>query len=193
MLTPRERVEKVLKRKKADYVPFTAYENKTTLCDSERWLRNNGMCVVFRVGSFRGGNPDVKERSSEFSENGTKKRIIEVETPSGKVSKKQHYQVLNTATGSLWHDEDKFFKSKEDYKVLAEIIKNNKYVPTYDSVIAKQKFLGDGFIVRDRCSADPIHKLMITYMGIEMFIMEWNDNRDEVLKLYNLLVEDCRK
>lgn len=192
-MTPREQVERVLRGGKAEYVPFTAYENKTTPCDAERWLRNNGMCVVYRVDSLKTASPNVKVRISEFEEYGTRKMLVEYETPAGKLTKKSQYQVLDTATGALWHEDEKLWKSKEDYKSIAALIRDREYAPAYDAVIKKQKFLGDGFIVRDGCSCDPIHELMITYMGIENFIMEWNDNRDEVLKLYGLLVEDGRK
>jgi len=65
------------------------------------------------------------------------------------------------------------FKTKEDYKVIASIIKGRKHVPAYEGIVKKQKFLGDGFIVRDGCSADPIHDLMVGFMGIETFINGW--------------------
>jgi len=60
---------KVLRGEKPDHVPFTAYENKTLPGEAERWLRNNGMCVVYRMGSVGGGNSNVKEKFSEFDEN----------------------------------------------------------------------------------------------------------------------------
>lgn len=48
MMTPKRRVEAVLRGEKVDRVPFTIYENKLPQSSVERYLRNEGLCIVNR-------------------------------------------------------------------------------------------------------------------------------------------------
>lgn len=52
MLTPRQRVENVLKGKPVDRVPFTVYFNMIFMSQAERELRNEGLCPVVYKGIF---------------------------------------------------------------------------------------------------------------------------------------------
>jgi len=53
--------------------------------------------------------------------------------------------------------------------------------------------LGDDFVVRDQIVLEPLQALISEYMGPETFCYEWMDNQDEILKLYNVLVDLARK
>ena len=52
---------------------------------------------------------------------------------------------------------------------------------------------GDDIILRAFIGYEPLQEIIIPIMGLERFSFEWADNRDEVLKLYEALVEDRRK
>jgi hypothetical protein len=86
-LTPKKRVMNVLMGQKVDKVPFTVYsgywggsanvENPTSpfvrnllQCETERKLRNKGMCLV-ELGYFGWGSarPDVKIVSTVYNKN----------------------------------------------------------------------------------------------------------------------------
>ena len=47
-MTPRERVEAVLRGRMPDQVPFTIYANKLPRCQVELELRNAGACILER-------------------------------------------------------------------------------------------------------------------------------------------------
>lgn len=46
IISPKKRVELALQRKFADKVPFTVYESLIPRSNTERLLRNKGMCIV---------------------------------------------------------------------------------------------------------------------------------------------------
>ena len=51
---------------------------------------------------------------------------------------------------------------------------------------------GDDVILRAGVGSFPLHHIMIHWMGIETFAMEWMENRDEILKLEAIMRERRR-
>lgn len=187
IVTPRERVMAALHGENTGKVPFTVYECMLPQCFTERVLRNRGLCVVYRMASYKTVYPDVGKKSYSYvNEEG--QQVIETvySTPSGDLS-----SIVKPSGFTEWALTH-FFKDKEDYKKLLYLIKNRRFVPNYDAVIKKASMLGDDFILRDQLLSEPLQELM-HYMGPETFCYEWLDNRDEVLKLYDALLELSRE
>jgi len=202
-ITPRRRVEDALRKKNIDKVPFTVYETLVTPSNAERLLRNNGMCILSWgnlafsalniLGNYYGYKiytPNVKTTSITYIENGKILVRTEYETPVGKL-----YMIHEQTTfNNVWCLK-RLFKSKEDYKTLLFIIKDEKIIPDYSKVIKKEKLLGEDFILRGNIGLEPFQSLIGNwiYMSTEDFCYEWEDNRDEIMKLYDALVENRRK
>jgi len=171
-----------------DKVPFTAYENKIPQCAVERDLRNRGLCIVYRMSSYRIIRPNVNVKSFHYVDERGRKVIKTIySTPCGDLT------TLEKPSGFTSWTLEHMFKTPDDYKALLFMIKDSIVEPTYDDVIRKVKALGEDFVIRDRLHGEPLQILISRYMGTENFCIEWMDNRDEILKLYDALVEIGRR
>jgi hypothetical protein len=187
-MTPKERVMTALHGKQPDKVPFTVYECMIPQCTIERELRNQGLCIVHRMASYKTIYPNVTVKSYGCLDEKNRKVIRTVySTPYGDMS-----NLVEPAGFTSWTHEH-LFKSEEDYKKLLFIIKDCIAVPDYDAVAQKVKMLGGDFVVRDQLLSEPLQSLISEYMGTETFCYEWMDNRDQILELYDALLENSRK
>jgi hypothetical protein len=185
--TPRENVEFVLNRGDAKIVPFTMYKEKIPQCTTERYMRNNGLCIVERIPVFSTWRPNVKVTEHTYWKDSKRLTRIQYETPKGSVS-----TLIESAGFTSWTHE-KMFKTSDDYKVLLFLIQDEVYRPEYATVLEAMNAAGDDFIFRGVFGLEPLQSIISgNLMGMETFCMEWMDNRDEILKLYNALVEKRR-
>ena len=187
-ITPYKRVITALRGGYPDKIPFTVYESKIPQCTVERELRNRGLCIVKRITSYVIKHPNVKTKSMHYTDEKGKYLIrTTYETPYGELS------TLDQPAGfTSWHHE-RLFKSPDDYRALLFMIKDSVIESAYDNALKIVKHLGEDFIVRDNLPLEPMQNLVSSYMGPETFSYEWMDNRDEILKLYDALVEVARK
>jgi hypothetical protein len=187
-MTPRQRVEALLRGEDADKVPFTIYERKLPQCTVERKLRNEGLCIVNRkFPVIKTSSPNVKQKTSDYTENGELYQKSVIKTPEGELSR-----IVKPAGFTSWQI-TKLFKNPEDYKPLLFMIKDQQFEPHYEAFAAAEKFLGEDFILRAGIHPNPLHQIMIQWMGVEIFAVEWAERRDEIEKLYNAQVENLRK
>jgi hypothetical protein len=187
-LTPRKRVELALAKKEVDKVPFTVYENKIPQCDTERKLRNQGLCIVQRrYKYFKQVSPNVKVKEYKYREGGKTLVRTDFETPVGTV-----HTIGEPAGFTTWNHK-RMFESKEDYKTLLFMIKDEEYLPDYENVLRMDKYLGEDFILRGSLGSEPLQSFISGYMGTEAFCFEWMDNRDEIIKLMDRIIENKRK
>lgn len=187
-MSPRESVETVLKGGLADRIPFTMYERMLPRCYTERKLRNNGLCVVQRkVPAYKTIWPNVIITGHTYIENGKNYIRTEYETPHGTL-----YTVTENSGFTTWTHK-KLFASREDYKSLLFLVRDAQFVENYKSLaLAQEADDGDSFF-RPSLALEPMQQLISDYMGTERFCIEWFDNQDEILKLYNALVEKRRQ
>jgi len=177
-MTPRERVLAVLRKEPVDKVPFTIYEKKIPQCAIERRLRNEGLCIVNRqIPVYLTKTPNCVTETYTYTENGKQRIRTNIRTPVGEV-----YKVEEPAGFTSWTVE-KLFKGPEDYKALMYMVQDECYLPNYEAFIQAQKWMGDDVILRARVGPCPLHQIMIHWMGIETFAIEWMEHRDEILKL----------
>ena len=100
-MTPRQRVETVLRREVPDKTPLTMYECMIPQCEAERRLRNGGLCIVQRRGVVATHTPNVTTDSHHYAEDG-KPRVrrvdgSEIEVPTDPLPEPTEIVVLQPA------------------------------------------------------------------------------------------------
>ncbi|MFH1566712.1 MAG: hypothetical protein ABIL09_01845, partial [Gemmatimonadota bacterium] len=186
-MTPRKRVEAILRGDLPDRVPLTMYECMIPQCAAERQLRNEGCCIVYRTSVYATHTPNVVTRSEHFQVDGVAYVRTEHRTPAGTVS-----SLARPAGFTSWTVEH-LFKGPEDYAVLRSMVQDQRYEETYDAYRRKEADLGEDFILRAAIGGTPLHTIMIAWMGVETFAVEWAERRDEVLGLCELMTARQRE
>ncbi len=186
-LSPRGRVEAVLRGRSGREVPFTVYDNHLPRCLTERVLRNMGMCSVVRLPVFKVLRPDVRVKQEVYFRGDRKLVRTCYETPAGGLT------TLEEPAGyTTWHLE-KMFKSPDDYRAIRFLLSNERYEPDYESFALAEKRFGEDGIFRTGFGSEPLQALISgEIFSTEAFCMEWMDNRDEVLSLYDIIVRNRR-
>jgi hypothetical protein len=186
--TPYQRVMRALHGGTPDITPFTVYENKVYSCTAERELRNNGMCIVNRIRSYQIFYPNVKTSTIDVLQNGKKMVKTIYSTPYGDLS-----SLVEPAGYTSWRHEC-LFKSPDDYKALLFLLRDAVIEPNYAYAAGVVADLGEDFVVRDNLPLEPMQNLISAdYMKTEDYCIEWMDNRDEILKLYDAFVDINRR
>ncbi|MGI5818547.1 MAG: uroporphyrinogen decarboxylase family protein [Armatimonadota bacterium] len=187
-LTPRERVERALRFEDVDHVPFTVYECMIPQCEAERIMRNEGLCICQRPPAvYCSDTPGITRESHTFVENGRTRTRTVTHTPAGDLT-----EVREPAGFTSWHVE-KPFKGPDDYAPLIALTDAEQYHPNYDAWIRKDREMGGDAIMRGGIGYSPMQHIIHRLMGVEVFAIEWAERRDEVLRLYDALVENRRR
>jgi hypothetical protein len=109
-------------------------------------------------------------------------------TPYGELSR-----VWEPVGFTTWRHEW-LFKTPEDYRALLFLIQDTVVEENYAEVAGLPEALGDNYVVRDQLPLEPLQNLISShYMSTETFCVEWMENRDEVLKLYQAFAEVARR
>ena len=187
-MTPRERVLAVLEGRPVDKVPFTVYESKIPHCAVERRLRNEGLCIVNRhVSPIRTETPNCVTESHHYNENGRPRVRNVTRTPVGEIS-----TVREPAGFTSWELE-KLFKGPEDYKPLLYQVNDTCLQPDYEAWHKGEAWMGEDVILRAGVGLTPLHGIMIHWMGVETFAVEWAERRDEILTLVHAMRDKQRE
>lgn len=186
--TPRERVEAALRFEDIDHVPFTVYECMIPQCEGERQLRNEGLCIVQRgPGVYGTRNPGISQETVTYAEEGRTRVRTTIHTPEGDLTR-----VDEPAPGTSWNVE-KLFKGPEDYKKILATITAREHYPAYEGFLRKQQEMGGDATMRAGVAYSPLQEIIYRILGVEQFAIEWADNRDEVMRLYDALTRDRRR
>ena len=187
-LTPRERVERALRFEDVDHVPFTIYECMIPQCAAERKMRNEGLCIhQRRPGVYSIHSPNITSETRTYVEDGRSRTRTVTHTPEGDLT-----EVREPAGFTSWHLE-KLFKRPEDYKPLIAMINAQEYVLDYEDWLKMRDVMGGDAIMRGSIGYEPLQAIIHTYMGVETFAVEWRERQDEVLKLFDAIVENRRR
>lgn len=187
MLTPRKRVELALRKEYADKVPLTIYESLMPRCTCERKLRDDGLCLISGNHVYSTTTPNVKQYNEGYFENGIYKQRCFFETPYGALTK-----VLVPKPGTTWTEKE-LFSSPDDYRAILFMIQDEVYTEAYAEFARWQDEKGPDFFCRAGLGYEPLQHIMTKIMGVEAFCLEWMDNRDEILKLYDAMTAQRRK
>jgi len=187
-MTPRERVDAALCGEMPDAVPFTVYECMLPKSEAERQLRNEGLCIVERSSVFKTVYSEVSvERTLFTADDGDERIRTVVKTPEGTLT-----AIDKPAGFTSWH-EKRLFSSPNDYEPLECMIRDRTYVPDYERFAELQELMGDDASVRGQIGYSPLQEIIYGLMGVMEFAVQWGENRDRVMRLYDALVEDRRK
>ncbi len=182
-MTPKERVYSVLLRNEIpDKVPFTVYECMLQGFPYEREILDMGACIVKRISSARIHCPNVKYSSEAIVKDGINYNRNVISTPYGDLTS------LTQPAGFTTWTREHLFKSPDDYKKFAFLYNDMQISDQYASLgeFVKLDEENPNFVIRDDIGLEPIQK-MINDFGTMEFCYEWMDNRDEILKLYDIL------
>lgn len=186
-ITPRQRVEAVLRHGVPDKTPLTMYQNMIPQCAAERQLRNAGLCIVARSSVVATHTPNVTRETHHYSEDGQPRVRTVLHTPAGDLTS------LDQPAGfTTWHLE-RLFKRPEDYKTLLCMVNDQRHEPSYEAYAKAERTFGHDAIFRAGIALTPLHQIMVGWMGVETFAIEWAERQDEILTLYDALVEQHRK
>ena len=73
------------------------------------------------------------------------------------------------------------------------MVQDQRFEEIYDAYLEKENALGEDFILRAAVGGTPLHQIMIGWMGVETFAVEWVERRDEILDLCAAMVEKQRE
>ena len=186
-MTPRQRVMAVLRGQVPDQVPLTMYLGMIPQCTAERQLRNEGLCVVLSTSVYSTHTPNVERHTENLDIEGVPYTRTICTTPVGTVT-----EAFRPADFTSWRVE-RLFKGPEDYKVLKFMVRDQRFEADYDTYLKREQELGQDFILRAAIALTPLHQIMIHWMGVETFAIEWAERRDEVLDLYDAMVARHRE
>jgi len=187
-LSPRERVMRALRQEPGPGIPFTVYESKLPQCAAERALRNRGLCIVERrVNAFKIHRPNIRIRESSCMENGHWLTRTEYETPRGTLHS------IHEKNGFTTWVHKRLFTDENDYPALRCLIEDEAFSSNDQEVRRAQEALGEDVILRGTIGLEPMQELISGLMGTEAFCLEIMDREEEVMGLYEALVENRRR
>ena len=189
-MTPRERLEAVLQGNRPDRVPFAIYGTRLPRGEWERYLRNEGACLVLQDPPvYRSVYSRVSLEELTYTENQVTYIRTHIQTPRGALTAVER---VSPEDDSRWPVE-RLFKGPEDYGALSLLIQDQKYLANYEAFKQAQRLLGNDGFLRAEVGYSPLQEIIYTFMGLDTFAVEWAERRDEVMRLYDVLVENRRR
>lgn len=73
------------------------------------------------------------------------------------------------------------------------MVEDQQHEPNYESFLKAERDFGEDALFRAAIGGTPLHQIMVGWMGVETFSVEWMERRDEILKLYDAMVAQRRK
>jgi hypothetical protein len=110
------------------------------------------------------------------------------DTPLGNL-----FTVKEVSDFTVWIHQG-MFKTPDDFKKILFLIEDIKVVPLHDYGLKLLDTVGDDVILRGDFGFEPLQELITgDYFNTENFSLQWMDNRDEMLKLYEAIVRVRRE
>ena len=187
-----ERIEAVFKGKFIDKVPFALKGWRIPQCETERILRNEGLCVIDTRGVYKSLSPNTETEQLSFSKDGVDYLRTTIKTPKGELSSLTRLVQSEKTEHTSWGVE-KIFKTPENYGAIEFMIRDMEYSPDYEPFIKAQKQIGGDAFFKTYAPGSPLHDIMFEMMGVETFSIEWAERREKVMQLYEAMAENNRK
>ena len=185
-MTPRKRIIAALRGEPVDHVPLCSYPGLFPRGETERKLRDDGMGIFHRIGVLSSETRNVTRTSTTYWEEGRYWIRNTVRTPVGEV-----WETLRTGGGYGTSLRCEFFiKGPEDYRVVEFMVNDAVYIPNDDAIHEAKRTLGEDGAVIGNLGYTPMQQMLIMWMGPERFSVDFYENQDEFLGLYETL---CRR
>lgn len=181
-----ERIEAFWAGERPDRIPYSIYWNEWRHTqDDPAWnaMFDKGLAITWHTTPF------LEER------NGVE--VVEIEEIiNGDTIKRQ---TLKTAVGEIyqtwkngWHHEY-FLKDENDYRVMAEIVRNTVLKPDYAAVTETINKLGPRGVPLLYIGRTPLQTMLVDFAGLEEFGVHLFEYEDEIEELYDALMVQFRQ
>jgi Predicted signal transduction protein containing sensor and EAL domains len=182
----RERLELFWSGDRPDRIPYTIYHNEWKhFADDPAWTQmfNDGLGVIYHLDIVKEKARNVEYSTTSYTEDGRYVERITAKTPVGTIDCVN----VNGWCNKYW------LEKPEDYRVMTYIVKNTDMEPAFNEFIQKEKEIqpyGAAICYMARTS---FQSLLVDYTGLENLSMHLYDYEDEVLTLYQALLERFHK
>ncbi len=187
MMTLRERLRCGLLGGTPDRVPLHCRSRMLSLGPEGQWARDLGWGVLSSRPGFRLRLEGCLERWEEAEHEGRPCRRQIIETPAGALTS------LSVPYHGGEYIVERYFKGQADYRLLHAMVEAMRYEPDYEGFVRAKANLGDAGYCYSYVGYDPMHEIMIRWMGVETFAFEWADRRGQLLDLYEALAAKHRE
>ncbi len=170
-MTPRAHVLSALAGKPVDRIPLTSSAARVPRSQIERDLRNAGLCLV-QSGPrlLETVYHNVVEERLFSGKAGAVFERIRVRTNDGDLcSVVRHASESHTS----WTTE-RLFKTQRDYRPLMALFGDQRFESDLATFDQAQRDMGEDVLLRPNLGASPLHYIMHTLMGMEVFAHEWS-------------------
>ncbi|MEW6749419.1 MAG: hypothetical protein AB1505_00390 [Candidatus Latescibacterota bacterium] len=183
----RERLRAIFEGERVERVPFALKGWRIPQCAAELRLRQEGMCILDARSVYAVVSPNVETRADSFTEGGVGYVRTAIRTPAGELS-----ALTRQAGGTTWRLEFPF-KGPEDYRALKAMVRDRRYLPSYEGFLQAQERVGGEAYFKTGAPGAPLHEVIYSFMGLDTFATEWAERRDEVLALVRALADSERE
>lgn len=184
-----QRLEAVFAGEMIDCVPFALKGWRIPQCEAERALRNQGMCIFDARSVYRTHSPNVQSETLHFTREGIGYQRTTIKTSKGELSTLNRQVAADQVERTTWQMEWPF-KGPEDYAALRAMVSDRRYTPSYEGFLKAREQLGGDAYFKTIAPGCPLHDIMYSFMGLEIFSIEWEERRDEVLALHQAMSEN---
>lgn len=186
-MTVHERIDAALRHERPDKIPFTIYASKPPSLTALPALKARGMGLVERIGVYGMHFPNCPSTSTRYEEDGRQLVRTDIRTPHGDL-----HTIREPAGFTTWTHKH-LFTDPDDFKAIAFYLNDAVIVPNYEHAYQLLKDLDPNTVVRASFGLEPLqHLISGGVFGTMNFCLQWMDNRDEMLKLYQIMVEKRR-
>jgi hypothetical protein len=187
-MTVRERIITALRGGRPDKVPFTSYESMVPTDGALPELLRRGLGYVKRIGVYRTRYPNCSISTTPFEQDGVQLVRTDIRTPAGDL-----HSIRQPAGFTSWTHKY-LFTDENDYKALAFYLNDAVVEADYTAALQLRDQLDDNTVLRGAFGLEPLqHLISGGVFGTMNFCLQWMENRDDVLKLYDILVEKRRQ
>lgn len=191
-MTPHENIDVFLSGEKPERIPISIYG---ALCKTSGkpadWvpLFERGLVPTHLGGTYTSSAKDVETVTDTYEEDGETIHRVTRKTPVG--------EIFTTArvtghTAPLWTQKP-WLVTAEDYRVRTWISRHTEIRPAYDQYREKQEQVAPWGMVWPIIWRTPIQNILVDHTGLEQFSYHLIDLEDEVMILYEALLEEFRK
>lgn len=191
-MTPHECFEAYWAGERTDRVPFSIYGAFCgTLGENPDWTRffERGLVPTYWGSTVTKLTKDVERVTDTYEENGHGVRRATLKTPVGEI-----YTTIHTGLASrMGWTEKHWLATAEDYRVRTWIVKNAEIRPDPDACRRLEKATAPWGLVLPTVGRTPLQSILVDGAGLEQFAYHLFELEEEVLELYDALLENFRK
>ncbi|HXK58740.1 MAG TPA: hypothetical protein PLP42_02505 [Acidobacteriota bacterium] len=185
--TPRENLFALIEGERPEQTPFLIWDNKIPDAATARQLLDLGACIVVKSSVYKTRLRSVRKHEFSWEEEGHRFLRTVYETPYGNLT-----DISLVSSGSLWHQKP-VFESPDDYDRLFALVSDYEYSLAFEAFLADDSRYGPSGLARPATEKSPMFEILYDYMGIANFAIEWQERRDRVVRLFDMLLQKRRE